>query len=541
MNFNFMKNISFYLFFLIVFFYGCSSYNDVSHEPTFTGDIVDKSSWYSDMNTGVVDVFINIPSPNTSLCSPYTDTLAPERSCTFDDVNNDLGAYDSYKPLLNVMISADGFSAKSENAEFKLRGDFSRLSLQKSYSLKLFSDTNLFMKQRKFNFIKHQSDKSRMKNRLAFDLIREIPNLTSLKMQFFHLYINDEDYGLFSHAEAIREEYLVNRGWNKNDRLYNAVGFMFENRDELALDDQGEPLDEEIFESVLEIKNGKEHNTLLEMVDAVNSDIPIDTVIETYFNRKNYVAWLALNLVLSNKDTTWHNFYLYNPENSKKFYFLPWDYDGAWATTEYLGRFEYGVSVWWESPLHKKFLSVQANLDEVYATAQEFRNKYITDANVIEKLDSYEPTVRPFMSVLPDSVKNNDDGWKIARDALVTGIEDNMNLYKSVIGSPMPFREYASYQNGELKLSWQESFDVEGDNIVYDINVSSEKDFSQIVFSAQNIEALSYSKTIDLSPGVYYFQVVAKEQDDSSHYQISFDTIYDENGTYYGVKELEVN
>ena len=532
--------------FVIIIFSGCENSNSLyqppisaTGTPSIVGDIVDTESWYSDANDSVLKMYITIPYPNSSLCVPYDDLTALPRPCTLEDIDNDRDPGDNYKPELNVLMSTDNFVASAENATFKIRGDYSRTLLQKSYAIKLFSKTDLLEKERKFQLNKHQSDRSRVKNKLAFDLFRKIPHITSLKTKFVDLEMDGFSYGLFTHVESIRKEYLVNRGWNENDNLYNAVDCMFEQRDELAVNSLGVPLNQDVFNKVLEVKNGTNHLKVNEMLEAVELTLDIDQVIAKYFDRDNYITWLAINLVLNNKDTTYHNFYLYNPLYSDKFYFLPWDYDGAWSKREYLGKNEYGISVWWGSPLHKKFFSIKKNRDDVYAMADYLRANYITDAIIQERLDSYESNIRYFMSIYPDKLKNSDSAWELAKNDLIPGIKYNIDLYKSVIGHPMPFRQYTSYVNGILNISWDESIDFEGDKIIYDLNMSSDSNFTNNLIQKVDLNTTFYNESISLNPGIYYLKVLAKEENNASHNQISFNQAYDEV-TKYGVLKFEV-
>ena len=330
---------------VIVLLNSCSSYND-GKKPSVSGTIVDNESWYSDMTNDVLRMNVTVPMPNTSLCAEYNDTAGALRPCTLDDIYNDTSSVDNYNPELNVILSTSFFASNVENAVFESRGFYSRTQEQKSYGIKLNSKIELLEKQRKFNLNKHQTDASRMKNKLAFDLFRMIPNVTSLKTQFVNLWINNIDYGLFTHIEAPREEWLLNRGWNKDDNLYNANNFLFSHRAELDVDSSGKPLDSEAFDTILEIKNGTNHSKVTEMTDAVDTTTDINQVIEKYFNRDNYITWIAINLILGNQDILYHNFYLYNPKNSDTFYFVPWDYDGAWASKKYLGKVDYGISIY---------------------------------------------------------------------------------------------------------------------------------------------------------------------------------------------------
>jgi spore coat protein H len=218
---------------------------------------------------------------------------------------------------------------------------------------------------------------------------------------------------------------------------------------------------------------------------------------------------------------------------------MPWDYDGAWALEEYLGKDEYGISVWWESPLHKKFLTKEKNREDVYAMAEEIRSKYITNEKIQAHLDEYNATVEHFSYTEPDSQNNSLDSWQYATEELVTGIDKNMALYKSVIGHPMPFHEHASYSNNKLDMSWDEAIDFEGDAIVYDVNVSSDMHFTTNLVEVQDLNTTALSANITLAPGIYYLKVVAREKNDPTHYQIAFEKVFADD-VAYGVLEFEV-
>jgi len=546
----FKSYIIYYSFIILTFFVGCSNYNDIKKNPSIIGDINDTNSWYNDTNYDVRIINITIPNPNELNCSSYNNKNGDKRNCTLEDIVHDIDGYDNYKPELSVLISSNNLNPSVENAIFKLRGDYSRKSTLghnnyeedakvKSYSIKLFSKKDLLWHQRKIQLSKYESDTTRVKNRLAFDLMKEIPNITSVKMQFVNLFVNDIDYGLYTHAEAIREEYLINRGWNKEDKLYNAGNCMFEPLDELQVDSKGRPLDADAFDTILEIRTGEDHSNVMKMMQAIYSDTPIDQVIEKYFNRENYITWLAINLVLSNKDTTYHNFYLYNPLNSKTFYFIPWDYDGAWATKNYLGKNEYGISVWWKTLLHKKFMSVPQNLKDIYIKADYLRKKYITDAKIKEKLILYKKPILEFSHKEPDSLFTSSNSWDAIIEKLSTGIVKNISLYKDVIGHPMPFWQAIKYQDDVLTIVWDKSIDLEGDEIVYDINVSKDINFlKNDIFNVKNIKDLSYSKNIHLNMGIYYLKVISKEKLNSSHYQISYTQAYDKNNTIHAPSSI---
>lgn len=71
-----------------------------------------------------------------------------------------------------------------------------------------------------------------MRNKLAFDLMRDIPHIHSLRTQFTHITYNDgsadSDLGLFAHTEKIGKEYPLNRGYAPTSNIYKVKKHYFE-------------------------------------------------------------------------------------------------------------------------------------------------------------------------------------------------------------------------------------------------------------------------------------------------------------------------
>ena len=68
---------------------------------------------------------------------------------------------------------------------------------------------------------KHIGDVYRFKNKLAYDLMKDIPQMMSARTQFVHLYVKDTteggngtftDYGLYTQVEQINKTYLKTHG-----------------------------------------------------------------------------------------------------------------------------------------------------------------------------------------------------------------------------------------------------------------------------------------------------------------------------------------
>ncbi|MDK9692618.1 MAG: CotH kinase family protein [Sulfurimonas sp.] len=546
------------LFFSFVLFIGCSSSNSSeSKSASVLGDIKDKISWYADMTDDVLVMDLSVPVPNDYLCAPYTNPTGVLRACTLEDVLNDTDSNDAYEPLLHIKMQADDFIPSSEqmNASFEQKGKTTRNADQKSFRVKLDSTDVLYKKERTFQLNKHPYDNSRVRNKLAFDLFRNIPNFTSLKTQFVNLRINGVDYGLYTHIEKMGKEFLINRGWNEDDNLYKAQNFAFRMVNELNLNSSGKPINPDAFDSVIEIERGKDHTKLVAMlnaIDAAQTDAEFEAVFNRYFNRNNYITWMAINLVMANKDTVSQNFYLFNPLNSDTFYFMPWDYDGTGRATEKYAKWELGIATWWGIPLHQKFLKVKKNRDDVDAMVTTLRNQYVTPAAIQARLDVYEPLITPYLSVDPDANDLSTRQWRTEFDILIPRLDENIANYRGEIGVPMPFWQSFEYNGGVLKLMWDEAVDFEGDEIIYDVQCADNVDFNNSIVNETGLSVaagdlnitswgeVSYTKTVPMSTGVrYYMKITAREKNNPAHYQIAFDKEVEINDvTYFGLLEF---
>ncbi len=328
---------------LLSTFFAGISYADVIPEVTLADAIKVPSNFYSQSAPSLLKMSVETLIDAGSNC-----IVGDYKACTFQDVLNDINSDDDFKPEVNVIFSADDFTSagSSANAKIRQRGGHTRFLPLKSFRIKLDSKKELWRNQRRIQLVKSFDDSTRIRNKLSYDLFSEIPHLPSMRTQFVQLNLNNAtspapntgpnagpNLGLFTHIEHAGKEYIKSRGWQKDSRLYKAEHFTFSQENDLALDENGKPLDKKKFEVIFEIKSGKNHQKLNEMLAAVN-DPSLDfnkDIFNKYFDQNNYLTWLAINILVNNDDTSNHNFYLYNPKGADKFYFIPWDYDYAWG------------------------------------------------------------------------------------------------------------------------------------------------------------------------------------------------------------------
>jgi hypothetical protein len=519
-------------------------------------DLKDYMPWYDDMQDNVITIRVK------TITQSGPCEIGDYRGCTLTDINNDINFSDEFKPEIKVHISAPDLIDEGlvSNATMRIKGKSTRQAAQKSYRIKLDSKTNLWRGQRYFQLSKHPYDTSRLRNKLSFDLFRGIDNFASLRIQFVHLYIDNIDYGLYSQTEHVDENYMINRNFDKSDNIFKAQKFTFNNNSALALDIYGHPVDKFAFDSLIELKNGKEYNKLIKMIDALNSrSNNFNDVFNKFFNRNNYLTWMAINILTDNIDTVSQNFYLYNPKGSEKFYFTPWDYDDGWGTQyqklniqdgEIVPDAQKGVCKWWEIPLHKNFLKDPYNVELLKRAVLEIKEKYFNEQIVNARIAKLKYLIKPYISSLPDI----DKLYVVAEDYYqkINEWEDEVNdlynrlniaekeFFESLI-KPMPFWVSSYYKDNQLVIDWGESYSLTGKDIKYSILVANSPEFyeNSVIVRISDFEDTTYYQSLHLDTGHYYVKVGAVDEDGNT--QESFDVYYDGVSKMYpGVHELIV-
>lgn len=510
-------------------------------------DLVEPAGLYQLQNPDVILMTAKTVIGNGDVCEAVNDYA----NCTLADVKNDLDPDDNFKPEIKVLLTTNDLSpdGKVSNASLRIRGHSSRSAPQKSFRIKLDSKKNLWRGERRIQLIKSVYDFARIRNALSYELLTSIPALPSLRTQFVNLYIDDNgsstDYGLFTHVEHVGKEFMVNRGWDKDSAVYKAEDFLYELAPELALDEKGKPVDENSFEKILEIKRGKDHTKLREMLAALNNpNIDFNTqFMGKYFHLENYLSWLSFNILINNADTVDQNYYLYNPKGKDVFYLMSWDNDYAWGANiddpksnpELQPRWWYSAANWWDVKLHRRFLQQEGNLALLKTAVTEMRNKYLTSAKIEAITDKYYPVVFPLATRNPDlkglyvegdtTAEKQADYTKLF-NRLKNNVEQNYSLFMKYADDPMTFYldEDIKLKDNKIDFGWEESISLLGQNIAYDLEVATEPTFepADTVQRITDIANNQYKLNWSHPAGTYYYRVIARDtQNPDLHWQVA--------------------
>ena len=292
------------------------------------------------------------------------------------------------------------------------------------------------------------------------------------------------------------------------------------------------------------------------MLQAINDpNRSFDSVLDQYFNRANALAWVSANILLRQADAVRHNYILYNPTGSQKFFFIPWDYDeamGIWreppndlSNDSLRQRYEYGYGLASGNVFLEKYYRLPGIHNKILQNVDSLRQNHITDEVMTDKVNRFYSLVAPHETRLPDSANNP---WFNVGSAANMASGPRLNAealrdrFRVLIGAKLvtPVKQGASWQ-----FSWIPAYDVTGTSgsIRYRLQVAKKPTFdsSSIVADIGSIAnaAGRVNQSVDserLSSGTYYARVIATPANEPDRFwQISGNKLSDSTGNYYGV------
>ncbi len=515
-----------------------------------------KAVYADDDETSVVTMYLTVSEGNAADNTNHTWTEINSLDAYYYEDNN----LDRYNCEALLQIGDEfGNGETSPNATVQIRGQTSSKNEQKNYKIRIKDGMGEWRGQRTIALNKHVSDVFRFRNKLAYDLMKDIPQMMSARTQFVHLYVKDTteggngtftDYGLYTQVEQINKTYLKNHGLDNKGHLYKINFFEWYQYDELKLKTD-EDYDEKAFEEYLEVKGNDDHTKLLELLEKVNDySIPIEEIVEQHFDMDNICYWMAFHILIGNYDVGSRNFYIYSPQNSDKWYFISWDNDASFARNYYrMENYSQGLS--WESGLSQFLHGVLFNRifqedeyrDMLTNAVEDLRENYLTADKVGNMAAQYSAVVKPYLYSSPDVEYAREDDPAVY-DQLVSSLagelEENYQNYLQSLEKPWPFFVGTpTVEDGKINVLWETAYDTDGEDITYRVVLARDCDYTDVIYQADGLQLPEVS--FDMLPaGQYYLKVQAVNE--SGYVQDCYDyySREDGGGKAYGTKAFVV-
>ena len=420
-----------------------------------------------------------------------------------------------------------GYADISANASIKLSGSKASEKQQKSYKIKLKSSSGTVSGASSFVLSKGFTDPYRFTNKLCYDLMSECDDMFSLRTQFVHVYVKDEnegsdslfvDYGMYTLVESVNKKYLASRDLDKTGELYKINNFDFKRHEDVIVQPTDASYDQDKFEEYLEAKGSEDYTCLINLLDALNDpSSDIDDIIKHYFDEDNLYDWMAFNILMDNKDTDTENFYLYSPTGSDKFYFIPWDYDGALREDynilkdeDYSAGWEKGIYIYTESELFKRIISNEHSLGKLEEHVDKLHNSVLSAENVSNKAKALAEEVEPKLYTLPDRTyaKVTKENYEILVDKIEQRIDDNFYAFYDSIETPWPFHiNDPEMDNENVIITWDEALNIKS-GTTYSIELSDSWDFKNNIVNQTGLSETKYNLG-NLETGEYFVRIRA--------------------------------
>ena len=438
----------------------------------------------------------------------------------------------------------------------RVRGNSSRGNPMKNYKVKL--ENGRIFGYDSLNINKHFVDETRGLNKFCMDIMKLPPvDFISMETKFIHLYISErlpdgretayEDQGIYTFVEQPNRDYLKQHGLDPHGSIYKAMAFEFLPYREELLSPEDPNYDPTVYQEVIKPTANGKHEGLREMLDAVNNySLNFSDVMEKYFDEENYLTWMAFNILLGNIDTLAHNFLMYSPSDSDKWYFMPWDFDGAvndYGVTD-MGINPYqsfGIHFYWSVSLHRRYFLIEGNIDKLNEKIREVRQVYLTEENIKYAQDQTIEVVLPFVADLEHHeneklaalYRKNVNHPQMIREEIGKwnqSIQNNFDRYFLNLDNPTSGNVSApSYEGGEWVFRWEASYDFQNEPITYEFKVATDAEFEHLIAYEENLTTPIFTMS-DLPKGLIYFQYVAKDSSGHTQYPLNRLSIKDLEG-----------
>ena len=305
--------------------------------------------------------------------------------------------------------------------------------------------------------------------------------IPTIKAGYAYLYVNGEEYGLYTNVEQLNKDFL-------GEWYSSKAGNQYKGDPRGILGWKGD--DPELYKEDYEKKTNEDEDDwtdLVELINVINNSGDLENELPEVLNTDRALWYFALCNVFVNLDSyifSGHNYYLYNDPAAGKFDMLPWDMNEAF------GVFPPNLPMRKElyppvddkapkiPPLLDNMLSVPSFAKKYYAHYRTVMKEYFTEEAVIEIIDELKPLIQDYVKNDPmklytfDDFKTNIEADVFVEKRNVPGLMSFIRLRKEhlqkfpELTGPAPVIEKAECMTDEITPGGEALFNVkiaEGD------------------------------------------------------------------------------
>jgi len=413
--------------------------------------------------------------------------------------------YENYDQDIYIPITIQFKDQIWSDVRLRIRGDSSRGYPKKSLKVK-FDEEEFANGRDVLNFNSEYTDGTYFRQYLSSQLMNKTDQ-PCFKTEHVRLFINGEFFGLYLQVENIDNDFLKERELDLNGNLYKATkdGACLSIFDDINLH----------WEKKTNPDNGRAD--LQELIDSLDR-VPDGKFYEFAKERFDYekmVNIIAINILLSNGSTYYHNYYMYHDiKNTGKWTMFPWDMDKSFNYS--------GLNLWYQrssnslqhdNPILERSILCEPILNDIKERIDEVKQTLFNQEKLFPIIDSLTTALLP--SVLQDKTDKIEDisQWQENIEKEKNYILERCNYLQNQFDHwPQSFKvqRISDIVTDKVKFTWQPSSDPDGGNLTYRINYSSNQLFPDSnTVRINNISDTTYTVyNLDYKEK-YYWEVIA--------------------------------
>ena len=410
---------------------------------------------------------------------------------------------------ISATVTIDG--RVIEGVRMRIRGDSSRNLPKKSFKLE-FAGPPLPDGTRTLNLNADYLDASYLHTALASRLIAR-SGQPVFDARHAALYVNDSFYGLYLQVENVDEAFLARVGLDPQGNLYKA-----------ALDGSCLSLFDDVdYHWEKETNEGEGRSDLRELIQAINT-VPqsdYEAFARDWFDYDQMVNVLAMNMLISNGSTYYHNYFMYHDvRGSGKWMYLNWDMDFSFRS--YGSNYDYRRSSGSgtpDNPFPERAIISQEILSDIRERIEAATADFFNPSFAHPIIDSIAAAIEPFVAL--DTLDNVADVayWREQVEAEKRFFDQRPPALLNQIDTwPRSFRlnrEQRVSPDG-ITFSWSKSHSPTGEPVTYAFVLGRSTTYSPTSDRViRGITDTTFTLTPMPEPGRYFWQVTAVEENGS--------------------------
>lgn len=416
--------------------------------------------------------------------------------------------YTEFLPDIYINCSIAYQGATWDNVSLRIRGDDSRYFPKKSLKLKF--DKEPFANGRStINFNADYLDKSYMRQYISSSVMK-MAGQKCFNAEHVKVFLNGEFFGLYVMVENVDEDYLSARGLDPKGNLYKASedGASMSEYDILWLHWEKKTNAE---------KNWLDLDTLIKQINAV-ADQDFYTWCRKNFDYDEMINLIALNMIIANGSTYYHNYHLYHHPENGKWTMLPWDMDKTLSGYGWARAYDQtsgsGVP---DNPYMERAILNDTMFADIRARINKIGADIFNPQKLFPIMDSLALVLES--AVLADTTDNVPDltKWKseIGMDKIF--IEKRIDfLNQQFDDKPRSFKCFKTKElyTSDVTIRWNKSFHPAGKHVKYRLSLSQKWTFNDdnTNIFIEDIDDTVYTVSASLlKPGTYWWKVEATD------------------------------